>query len=289
MMIGQHPEMTGLPETNLFAADNYQQLSRLYSFRPRFQHGLLRAIAELGLDGQTGENIEVAKVWLEENSAESTAVLFEDLVDWTSPRNVVEKSPVYTLNSESLVRIKRAFPDALYLHLIRHPRPNCESVYKLRTQIEHGAKRFKQRMSEIGRQFTQVEYRPDAELTPETMWLKPHLNIIEFLEGVPQKQHIRIRGEDLLSDPDLYLPQIAEWLEIRTDSEAIDAMQHPERSPFACYGPLNARFGSDPDFLESPAFRPYHPKPQSLDQPLSWDSGLTFDDTVKHYAVFFGY
>ena len=46
-MIGQHPQLLGLPETNLFARADYNQLALLFRVRPRLQHGLLRAIAEL--------------------------------------------------------------------------------------------------------------------------------------------------------------------------------------------------------------------------------------------------
>ena len=51
---------------------------------------------------------------------------------------------------------------------------------------------------------------------------------------------MRVRGEDLLGEPDTYLRKIAEWLGLRTDEEAIEAMKHPEQSPYACIGPENA-------------------------------------------------
>ena len=35
---------------------------------------------------------------------------------------------------------------------------------------------------------------------------------------------------------------------------------HPERSPFACFGPLDALFGNDPNFLSGPTFRPHKVK-----------------------------
>jgi hypothetical protein len=79
---------------------------------------------------------------------------------------------------------------------------------------------------------------------------------------------MRIKGEDVLSEPDLYLPQVAEWLGLRTDPEAIDAMKHPENSPYACIGPAPARGGNDGKFMRSPKLRPGKIKEPSLKDEL---------------------
>ena len=57
-MIGNHPDMIGLAETNLFSADNYIELERRFLIDARFQQGLLRSIAEIGLGEQSEQNIE---------------------------------------------------------------------------------------------------------------------------------------------------------------------------------------------------------------------------------------
>jgi len=276
-MIGNHPDMLGLAETNLFAADRYEELTRLYRARPRLQFGLLRTIAELGLGGQSEENVEAAKAWLEQQGSVTTADLFRDLMAWAAPRRLVDKSPIYVYAAGALERIGKAFPDACYLHLAREPRATCESIYKTR---QVAAPRI-QRVRGGG--------EANAALTPENMWLKPHLRILEQLEKVPAAQKMFLRGELLLAEPELYLTQITQWLEIRSDREAIEAMLHPEQSPFACYGPDNAPLGNDPNFLDSPELRPFTPKPVDLDSPLSWDNSLTFNEDLKHYATYFGY
>ena len=100
---------------------------------------------------------------------------------------------------------------------------------------------------------------------------------------------MRLRGEDLLSEPRIYVRQIAEWLGLRTDDEATEAMLHPENSPFACYGPANAKFGNDPNFLEKPALRPYSYTPR----PLTWEPEpgrpVEVSEMVRVYAMQFGY
>lgn len=280
--------MCGLPETNLFAAENYNELSGLYTIRRRFQHGLLRAIAELGLGGQTEENIEKARAWLEENRSVSTADLFNDIIFWASPRHVVEKSPSHVFNLKNLERMQRTFPEARYIHLIRHPRGTCESVIKLRNQISEGSTKLVQRLPQLKNRLNEQKLS-STNLTPEVMWLKPHQNILGFLSNVAPELYIQIHGEDLMTDPGHHFGNIAAWLQIRTDDEAIAAMKHPEYSPFACLGPRNARFGNDPDFLEKPALRTYQPKQENLDDPLSWDPQVRFSAEVKDMARQLGY
>jgi hypothetical protein len=286
-MIGQHPQMMGLPEVNLFVGETYEQLNNsLYRIRPGFQHGLLRAVAELGLGGQDEQNIEVARTWLAEHGALSTAEIYLDLADWAAPRRLVDKSPAYVYRRDSLDRMLAAFPDARFLHLTRHPRSTCESIFTMRNDINAGLakfpgfQKFRNRASAHER-LAQVE-------DPESLWLNPHQRIDEFLAGVPADQHRRLRGEDFLSDPARHLCDTAEWLGVRTDDEALKSMLHPERSPFACFGPGSARFGNDPSFLESPALRPYTPKAQSMDGPLK-GSEVVLSERIREYAEALGY
>jgi hypothetical protein len=122
-------------------------------------------------------------------------------------------------------------------------------------------------------------------------WYALHINIVTFLDGLPEEQKIQIRGEDLLADPDTYLRQIVEWLGLRTDTEALDAMKHPEQSPYACFGPVNARLGNDPSFLREPILRrSSRAKEPTLKGSLSWrQDGGEFSPEVKELARKFGY
>jgi Sulfotransferase family len=287
-MIGQHPAMYGLPEVNLFAGDDYEDLGRLYRLRPGFRHGLLRAVAELGLGEQTEENINVAMKWLEENKNVSGGMIYRDLVEWGSPRRLVDKSPIYVYSPESLQRIKQAFPSASYIHLVRHPRATCESIYKLRNVVKEGLD--KMRVGEAARKLVKDRYERLAQVEdPDDLWLKPHLRIIEFLEGIDDSQHTRINGEDFMSDPDSHLARIAEWLGISTDKESIEAMRHPERSPYACYGPQNAKYGNDPSYLEKPELREYKPRVYILKSSSDDDVSIDFSDDLIQHAMHFGY
>jgi hypothetical protein len=101
---------------------------------------------------------------------------------------------------------------------------------------------------------------------------------------------MRLRGEDIINYPDRYLREIAEFLGLRTDPEAIEQMKHPERSPFARFGPANARLGNDPHFLEHPVLHTNGTRPQRLEGPLKWRmDGREFSPRVTQLARAFGY
>jgi hypothetical protein len=109
-----------------------------------------------------------------------------------------------------------------------------------------------------------------AIVEPQFAWHDFNVNILNFLDTIPAGRQMRIRGEDVMNDPPRHLGAICRWLGLREDADAIDEMMHPERSPFACFGPLDAMFGNDPNFLSGPSFRPHKVRMPALDQPVPW-------------------
>jgi len=274
-MIGNHPDMVGLAETNLFTAETYVELETVYLIDQRFQHGLLRTIAEFGLGGQTETNIELAQSWLFDNESVKTIDIFKDIMALVEPRHVVDTSILYVYRPGVINRITNAFPDAYYLHLSLNPRYTCEMIHKTRKLAAD---------THLGRQAGR-----DIALNPDDMWLKPHIHILNGLENISATHKMFLRGEDLLSDPHPNLLKIAEWLGVRTDQESIDAMMRPDESPFANYGPENASLGNDPHFLENPGLISISNQAMDLEAPMSWDETLVLDDDLKELASYLGY
>jgi hypothetical protein len=271
-MLGEHPELYGLPEVNLFGADTIRGLLRLFQTRRRLEHGLLRAIAELGLGGQTEENITAAIRWLREYPEVRTADVFRDLGTWAGERALVDKSPLHVYMEGAMDRMLDAFPNARFIHLTRHPRHTCESVVKLQQAIVQGGGRILSK-----------------KLDPDQVWLRPHRRIDAFLGRLPNDQYQVVRGEDLLADPDVQLGEICQRLGISVDAAAIENMKHPERSPYAALGPPKAPFGTDPGFMKSPALRKYEPKPVSLEGPVAMPGNPLFSEALIQYAQSLGY
>jgi hypothetical protein len=161
---------------------------------------------------------------------------------------------------------------------VRHPVAQAKSVMA----INDGAFTIKVNAFEIGEDYAMLE--------PQIAWHDINLNILDFLDDVPASQQLRMRGEDIMGNPQRYLAEIARWAGLRDDDEAVAEMMHPERSPFACFGPINALFGNDPNFLSGPTFRPHTPKVPSLDAPVPWrNDGKGLYPEVKALAREFGY
>jgi hypothetical protein len=242
------------------------------------RHGLMRAVAEIYGGEQTTATVNMARAWAAARENWSAGRVFQEIVAKIHPLVAVEKSPSYTMSKIRMQWMYEAFPDARFVHLIRHPVGQCKSLMA----INEGAFAIKMEA---------IELQEDrCILEPQVAWYDLNVNILEFLESVPASQQIRMRGEDIMAEPERRLAELAEWAGLRTDAEAIDEMMHPERSPFACFGPVNALFGNDPNFLAGPRFRPHKPKMPSLTAAVPWrDDGKGLYPQVIEMARWFGY
>lgn len=274
-MLGQHPQLYSLPEINLATAERISAMLGLFlTIRPASLHGLWRAVAQLEFGAQTDDTVAEARKWIDARRNWTTAELFYHIAAKVGPRAIVEKSPTSVFLPKHLDRLLATFPDARFLHLTRHPRPTCKSIHALiaATDAKKGTSRADQS-------------------DPEKMWTRMNGNAFAFLDQLPAGQGMRIAGEDLLTDPDRYFRQICGWLEIRDDDAALEAMKHPELSPYACLGPDSARFGNDPNYLTHPEFNQRPIAPSKLDGPLDWtengDAG--FSQATRALANAMGY
>jgi hypothetical protein len=295
-MLGQHPEMYGLPEVQLSLSDTvagWWNVCAQASFP--MADGLVRAVAELIYGGQTEENVLRAQGWIRRRFHLSTGRMLELLAEAAAPRIIVEKTPGTVYNRLFLQRFGAMFPDARYLHLVRHPRGNAESVLKAMNDLQLFGAPMQWVIDLASYPTIEPNQLPDSrykaeELDPQKGWYVLNQNIRSFLRGVPAERKMVVRGEDVLSDPDKILREIAGWLGLRTDSESIAAMKHPEQSPYARLGPPGAQYGNDLLFIKDPALRPGRAKTLSLEGPLGWKKdGAGFLPEVKKLAIQFGY
>ena len=298
-MIGQHPEMYGLPETNLLCYETVKERAEKLTLSARLgwhpTHGLLRAIAELHFGHQTATTILLAQQWLGMRSNFTTAYIFKLLADKVSPRTLVEKSPGTVNSKQCFGSVQDKFSRARFIHLLRHPRGYGDSVMKaINDRQREGPLPLTHWLLQT------ASYNPystdspgkvrDKTLDPQHWWYAKNKEIKEFLRSVPYDQQLQVRGEDLLGNPDTHLHVIAKWLGLRTDAMAIEMMKHPERSPYAFLGPPGGRFGNDRLFLSDPILDSSRMMTKGLGGPLTWctnDQGFT--PQVKALAQEFGY
>ncbi|MGZ9809217.1 sulfotransferase family protein [Pseudoroseicyclus sp. H15] len=278
-MIGQHPDIYGLPEVNLSAVDTMGQLlQRLQGPFDFGLAGLLRLLAELHSGNQTEESVVEARQWLSERRHWTTRQMWEHLQEQIGDKIMLEKSPLNNFRIEHLNNLLEVFPNASFLHLTRHPGTAGKSSMALREQLrgEHGG----------------GQPQKTRSMDPEQGWLRAQKNIMEFWHQLSVGQYMRVKAEMLLRDPQFYLGQICEWLGIRTDAEAIEAMLHPEASPYACMGPPSAKFGNDPNFLKNPVIdfdRLKKIKEPPLEDGAEWRGGDAFGKDTLKLARQFGY
>lgn len=261
-MLGQHPQAFGLPELCLF---NVQTLKELWvresdemENHTKTRQGLLRAVAEIYAGEQTTATITMAHHWCAARQDWTTADVYHELVAKIDPLIPVEKSPSYTISVKRMHAIRKAFPDARFLHLTRHPIGQCKSVMNM----NEGA---------FALYVNSIEFQEDrAIVEPQFAWHDLNVNILDFLATVPAEQQMCVHGEDMMSNPRYWLVKVCRWLGIRDDDYAVEQMMHPELSPFACFGPITALFGNDPNFLRGPTFRPHRVKVPPLERPVPW-------------------
>jgi hypothetical protein len=266
-ILGRHPELYDFPELNLFLADTLGDIldgPRLLGANPNrapgtpvfpYDVGLTRAVAELHFGSQTPDTLAEARGRLNERRDWSSQRVFDSLLDKIRPRTGVDKSPLNVLSPEFMERARAMYPHARFLHLTRHP------VSAMRSMHEFFGKRG---FGPVGEDNCRAGWNGYARA-----WCSAHQAVLNFTATLPAGQVLRMRGEDLLREPDVHLPRVAAWLGIRCDTGAIEAMKHPENSPFASAGPLQGWAGYDPKFLERPQLRLVE-KPGRLDVPRAW-------------------
>jgi hypothetical protein len=287
-MLGQHPQMYDLLETQLFEVDVMQQWWAEYGEDNHDADGLTRVIGEVFFGGQSPQTILAAREWLWERRIRTTGDVLKELGEQLHPLRMIEKTPLEGIDDQEVrCKLRRqllTFPQARFLHLVRHPRAYARSHLSHLAAMSR-ASRHPERMA---RRYARI--LDGIVLDPQVLWYRVNFNIDCFLRGLAPEQHLRICGEDLLSEPKLQLRKIAKWLGLSTNAATLAEMQHPDRSPFACFGPPNARFGGDPRFFRDPVLHCMPPGEESLADALEWRTdGSGFHLETRLLAREFGY
>jgi len=265
-VLAGHPELYGLPETNLFLRDTVGEIIAIpdgqYIDRAGRRHslmGLERALAQLHDGRQDRAAMDRALDWIRQRPDMPVTEVMEHLLRLIYPRIGVEKSPGTVASARALSRCLRAFPGTRYLHLTRHPVSTQRSMLNLYSQYL-----FPAGMAHAERVRLCV-----------IAWHTGHLRIVKALQAVPQRRWLRVRAEDLIGDPWTWLPRILDWLDVRCDEAIIDRMLDTRRWEFAGWDGHIGFGGADPNFLAAPALRPVPPP-----EPDVVDPGWEIDDDI---------
>ena len=252
--LGKHPGFASLPATHLLCADTPTDLAARWGDRlAGHDHGLLRAIAAL----ITGD--AAAADWLAARKKTASADIFNALARAAAPRRLIDASFLYAVDDTALARIAAHFPEARYIHLLRHPAAALPG--------------------------------PDqARARTEPLWLRPHLRIHAFLASLPPLNWLRLRTEWLAADPEPRLSALLDWLDAPQDGDILADMLDPEILPdFATPGPDFAPHGVDPALLADPGLDRLFAAPPAPDfSDDAWEAA-GFDAETRAMARLFGY
>lgn len=275
-MIGLHPELCGFPELALFRRET---VAGMLTDPPgwggipteRRLAGLLRALAQHHRGEQTAATIAEARRWLERRRAWRVEDVYDYLLGLVAPAVGVEKSPDNSARSDYFLQLQAAYPRARFLHLTRHPVATVNSMWNV-----YHDKGFWKIPLELLHSFCLGA------------WYYHHKRLYDFGRSLPPERFMRIRAEDVLRDPARSLARITTWLGVDSGPEAIDAMLHPERSPYARPGPPGAAGGNDVKFLKDPVLRAPE-EATGVELPREWTVDPWFHMEVLRLASLLGY
>ncbi|MFK7939324.1 MAG: sulfotransferase [Roseovarius sp.] len=274
-MIGQHPQIYGFPELHLMVRETLGETIRWERKREQWlgPPGMLRTMAQLMYGGQTTQNVMEAANWLQDRLHWKSADVMDFIMDKAEEVEgtpiCLEKTPTLSFEPDALERVRQAWPDALYVHVTRHP-------VNLKKSIDEYIQNMP-RMKE--------DEKPARLAHAMTVWPVTQRNILDFCATLAPGQYLRIKGEDVLADAPRMMRQVAEWAGVRTDDEAVQAMLRPEESPYASLGPAGATWGNDVKFVSSPVFRPGTPRLGSLSRYLEDGQGKDLTVDRKEYLT----
>lgn len=256
-MLGEHPGLCVFPELALFRKATIDELLtdppgwKGPATRLRLA-GVFRALAEHHDGRQSPETVEAAARWVEGRRSWTVADLLDHLLGLAAPRIGLEKSPENSSREEYLARLSAAYPRARFLHLTRHPVPSVTSMHRVWS----------------GKGYWTV---PPALFHHFCLgvWYYQHARIQRFVESLPPDRGLQARSEDVLNDPEPALRRICRWIGLDCEPETLEAMRHPERSPYARTGPEGALGGWDTGFMSDPVLRAAE-LPGAFDFPSEW-------------------
>ncbi|PSB11483.1 beta-ketoacyl synthase, partial [Pleurocapsa sp. CCALA 161] len=203
VMLAGHPLLCSPPELHLLPFDNMVERSQELGVS-QLGEGLKRAFMAL-------KNIDAAQSQklVDELLAENVSVkeVYQQLQQLAVDRLLVDKSPTYASNRETLDKAEDIFEGAKYIHLVRHPYSVIESFARMRMDKLVGSG------------------EGDPYQLAELIWRESNQNILNLAEEIdPQRYHL-VYYEDLVSKPQSVLKGICEFLEIPFDAAVLTPYQ----------------------------------------------------------------
>jgi hypothetical protein len=222
-MLAGHPEIFATSELHLLEFNTMAE--RKAAFTGKYNlwlEGLIRTVMEIR-KCKLEEAIQRLED-LETRNLHSKQV-YGLLQEWLGGKLLVEKTPAYGLDLETLKRAEEDFENPLYIHLVRHPQAMVRSFEK----------------NHLDQVYFRYEHSFSGRELGELYWLMVNQNALEFLKTVPGHRKVLIRFEDLVTRPGEVMQQLSHTFGIgfhpdmvepykNTDKKMVDGIHAQSRS-----------------------------------------------------------
>jgi amino acid adenylation domain-containing protein/FkbH-like protein/non-ribosomal peptide synthase protein (TIGR01720 family)/FkbM family methyltransferase len=202
VILGGNPQLFAPPELELLGFNTLGERKAQFSGRYNFwTEGTIRTIMEI--KGCSAQEAIAIMEELEEKNLTSRQ-FYRLLQEWLGDKILIDKTPSYSLDLETLKRAEINFRNPLYIHLVRHPLATMRSYEEARVEqtfpYEHP---FKQR-----------------ELA-ELVWLISHQNILEFLQQVSPQRQYQVKFEDIVKQPQKTIESLCQFLGVEFNPDML--------------------------------------------------------------------
>jgi len=196
VMLGGHPLLFSPPELELLNFNTLAERKAAFEGRNSFWlEGAVRALMEINEWDATRAGSFVESC---EDNAVSTKQFYRMIQDGIGKKILVDKTPAYSLDLETLKRAEADFDNPIYIHLLRHP---CGMIHSFE----------KAKIEQI---FTRYHHPFAARELAELLWLIGHQNILEFLKQIPAHRQYRLSFERLLQSPGQVMEEVCRVLNL---------------------------------------------------------------------------
>ena len=216
VMLGGHPALFAPPELQLLIYNTLRERkAALSSERDSFWlQGTIRAL--MGIRNcEADEAIRIMNDF--EQRDMSVKEFYRLMQDWLGNVTLVDKTPTYSLDLQTLKRAEEDFEDARYLHLLRHPSPSIASFAEAKLHV------FFPPFFTGRHDFTTWQL---AEL----VWDICHRNIRDFLRAVPTERKHAVRFEELVRNPKRTMEEVADFLKLPFHPNMINPYKQDRRA-----------------------------------------------------------
>ncbi|RMD95403.1 MAG: hypothetical protein D6813_00460 [Calditrichaeota bacterium] len=199
LMLSRHPSLFCPPELGLLTFDSVQAWfdNQLKTFS--------KEVVLHNLKICTGLDHESCQKLLTKTSSKSGSIqdFYKLIQDYAGTRTLVDKTPGYAMDINTLMKAEQFFENPKYIYLVRHPYSVIESFVR---------NRFEKLL---------CEEEVDPYWFAEKVWLTCNYNIQLFSQNIDVNRFYKVTYETLVSQPEKVLRGLCEFLQIDFDERLL--------------------------------------------------------------------